>query len=238
MSYISNLGGITLDSAFKLDSAQPLDLRFVVPSGKNKDDLLTSSCYPGMEIWDTNSSKKYRAIPSGSTFKWEEVASGGNLSAGTGIAISSNKIYNTGLINVKSSSNGYLTQTMGNTNGTEDSDILVYELPVATPNSLGGVSIGFTEDGQNYAVKLNSSDQMYVYVPWTDTKVTSTLNTSTKYYLTGTTKYDTNTGEQIFDRNVYVNTTAGALHASSFNLDTNATIQYDSTNKCIKFVFA
>ena len=238
MSYISSMAGITLDSAFKLDSAQPLDVRFVVPSGKSKNDLLTSSVYAGLEVWDLNDNKKYRAIPSGSSFKWEEVVNGGNFSAGNGIAISSNQIHNTGITNIsKSGNNGYITKTTSSATGTSNSDVLVYELPTASSSTLGGVKIGYSENGQNYAVKL-SSNQMYVYVPWTDTKVANTVNTSTKYYLTGTTSSSTNTGGQIFDTNVYVNTTAGALHASSFNIDTNATIKYDSTNKCIKFVFA
>ncbi len=74
MSYITNKAGITLDGGFKLDSAQPLDVRFVIASGENKDDLLASSCYAGMEVWDSNDNKKYRAVPkTGGGFEWKEV---------------------------------------------------------------------------------------------------------------------------------------------------------------------
>jgi hypothetical protein len=74
MSYITNKAGITLDGGFKLDSAQPLDVRFVVASGENKNDLLASSCYAGMEVWDSNDNKKYRAIPkTGGGFEWKEI---------------------------------------------------------------------------------------------------------------------------------------------------------------------
>lgn len=74
MSYITSKAGITLDGGFKLDSAQPLDVRFVVASGENKDELLASSCYAGMEVWDSNDSKKYRAIPkTGGGFEWKEI---------------------------------------------------------------------------------------------------------------------------------------------------------------------
>lgn len=48
-----------------------------------------------------------------------------------------------------------------------------------------------------------------------DSKVKNTLNTSTKFYLTGTTSAETNTGEQIFDTGVYVDTAAGTLVATA-----------------------
>lgn len=50
----------------------------------------------------------------------------------------------------------------------------------------------------------------------TDTKVTNTLNTTAKAYVTGTTSATTNTGTQVFDTGVYLDTTAGKLVASSF----------------------
>lgn len=50
----------------------------------------------------------------------------------------------------------------------------------------------------------------------TDTKVTNTLGTTTKFYVTGTTSSSTNTGTQTFDTGVYVSTTAGELVASKF----------------------
>lgn len=59
----------------------------------------------------------------------------------------------------------------------------------------------------------------------TDTKVTNTLNTTTKAYITGTTSSSTNTGTQIFDTGVYLDTTAGMLTATTFKgaLSGNAT---------------
>lgn len=42
-----------------------------------------------------------------------------------------------------------------------------YSLPLATSSTRGGVKIGYTENGTNYAVKLNN-EQMYVTVPWTN----------------------------------------------------------------------
>ena len=43
-----------------------------------------------------------------------------------------------------------------------------YSLPQATSSALGGVKIGYSENGKNYPVEL-SNGQMYVNVPWTDT---------------------------------------------------------------------
>ena len=51
----------------------------------------------------------------------------------------------------------------------------------------------------------------------TDTKVTNTLATTTKAYVTGTTSATTNTGTQVFDTGVYLDTTAGKLTATTFN---------------------
>jgi len=56
-----------------------------------------------------------------------------------------------------------------------------------------------------------------LYAPTnTDTKVTSTLATTTKAYVTGTTSATTNTGTQVFDTGVYLDTTAGQLTATTF----------------------
>lgn len=49
----------------------------------------------------------------------------------------------------------------------------------------------------------------------TDTKVTNTLSTSKKFYVTGTASSSTNTGTQYFDTGVYVDTTAGKFVATS-----------------------
>ena len=51
----------------------------------------------------------------------------------------------------------------------------------------------------------------------TNTKVTNTLATTTKAYVTGTTSATTNTGTQVFDTGVYLDTTAGKLVASTFS---------------------
>lgn len=56
-----------------------------------------------------------------------------------------------------------------------------------------------------------------------DTKVTNTLNTGAKAYVTGTTSNTTNTGTQIFDTGVYLSETAGELVANKFTGSLNGT---------------
>ena len=47
-----------------------------------------------------------------------------------------------------------------------------YTLPQATAAVPGGVKIGYTASGKNYAVVLDAGGQAYVSVPWTDTNTT------------------------------------------------------------------
>lgn len=72
----------------------------------------------------------------------------------------------------------------------------------------------------------------------TDTKVTNTLNTTTKAYLTGTTSASTNTNTQIFDTDVYIGATAGSLYSKTHTIAEKVTLQYNSTDECLEFVFA
>lgn len=55
----------------------------------------------------------------------------------------------------------------------------------------------------------------------TDTNVTNTLATTTKAYVTGTTSPTTNTGTQVFDTGVYLDTAAGRLVATTFKGELN-----------------
>ena len=50
-------------------------------------------------------------------------------------------------------------------------------------------------------------------------KVTNTLGTTTKFYVTGTTSSTTTTGAQYFDTGIYSTTTAGRLHVTSLELN-------------------
>lgn len=46
-------------------------------------------------------------------------------------------------------------------------------IPAATSSTYGGIQIGYTTSGRNYAVQL-SNGKAYVYVPWTDSLPTAT----------------------------------------------------------------
>lgn len=61
---------------------------------------------------------------------------------------------------------GYATETWVTNNFNN------YSLPLAASGTRGGVQIGYTTSGKNYAVQL-SSEKMYVNVPWTDTTYTA-----------------------------------------------------------------
>ena len=71
----------------------------------------------------------------------------------------------------------------------------------------------------------------------TDTKVTNTVATTTKYYVTGTTSNSTNTGTQSFDTGIYATTTAGQLNATTYKVNEQVTLQWNSTDQSLDFVF-
>lgn len=79
---------------------------------------------------------------------------------------------------------------------------------------------------------------------FTDTKVTNTLATTTKAYITGTTSSTTNTGTQVFDTGVYLDTTAGTLVATNFtgdltgNADTATKATEDASGNTITTTYA
>ena len=113
----------------------------------------------------------------GSSGKTIDIKSGSNVSlstSGNTVTISST---NTTYGLASTSSNGLLRQLNGNTSQFMRGDGN-WGTPInttysqATSSTLGLVKIGFPESGQNYPVELNSSGQMFVNVPWTDTKLT------------------------------------------------------------------
>ena len=76
--------------------------------------------------------------------------------------------------------------------------------------SINGTTITYTKgDGTTATITTQDTN--------TDNKVTNTLNATAKAYITGTTSSSTNTGDQVFDTGVYLDTTAGHLTATQFN---------------------
>lgn len=68
-------------------------------------------------------------------------------------------------------------------------------------------------DGSGRVVEVNTKT---ITLP-SDTKVKNVLSNNVKAYVTGTTEIDTNTGTQVFNRGVYLDTTEGHLTAVQFN---------------------
>ena len=73
---------------------------------------------------------------------------------------------------------GYATQSWVTSQG------YLTSIPVATSSAYGGIQIGYTTSGKNYAVQL-SNGKAYVNVPWTDTNTTYTSGTNIS--ISGTT---------------------------------------------------
>lgn len=53
-----------------------------------------------------------------------------------------------------------------------------YKLPLASDNTLGGIKSGYQQNGKNYPVQINTQEQAYVSVPWTDNNTTYTAATT------------------------------------------------------------
>lgn len=47
-----------------------------------------------------------------------------------------------------------------------------YKLPLASANTRGGIKSGYQQNGKNYPVQINTQEQAYVSVPWTDNNTT------------------------------------------------------------------
>lgn len=47
-----------------------------------------------------------------------------------------------------------------------------YKLPLASANTRGGIKSGYQQNDKNYPVQINTQEQAYVSVPWTDNNTT------------------------------------------------------------------
>lgn len=126
---------------------------------------------------------------------------------------------------VSTKANSSHTHTIANvTNLQTTLDSMNEEIDGSIKNlSVSGKTITYTKnDGSTGTITTQD----------TDTKVTNTLATTTKAYVTGTTSATTNTSTQVFDTGVYLDTTAGQLTATTFKgaLDGNAKTATSATS--------
>ncbi len=126
-----------------------------------------------------------------------------------------------------------------------------YTLPIATSSVLGGIKLGSDTQqsvaansvsstaNRTYAVQKNASNQLVVNVPWldsnTDTKVTqSPTNINTEYNILTTAANRTSSVTDVTNFSTKLTYNPGT---STLKNDGCSQV-YDSTNKCLKFVFS
>lgn len=88
----------------------------------------------------------------------------------------------------------------------------ITSIPQASSSALGGIKIGYSDNGKNYAVELDSSGKAYVNVPWTDRNTTYSAGTGLS--LSGTT----------FSLGKATPTTLGGVKVSSTEISTISTV--------------
>lgn len=109
-------------------------------------------------------------------------------------------------------------------NGVWENFILLVSVPTMTgaSNTSGGTKGLVPAPTAGDQDKYLKADGTWEAIA--DTKVTNTLAKTTKAYVTGTTSATTNTGTQVFDTGVYLDTTAGTLVAKTFKTSTGIEI--------------
>ena len=95
----------------------------------------------------------------------------------------------------------------------------ITSIPKASSSALGGIKIGYSDNGRNYAVELDSSGKAYVNVPWTDTNTTynvATTSASDKSKLNG---IQAGADAVSFSRSLSSGTKIGTININGVNTD-------------------
>lgn len=101
----------------------------------------------------------------------------------------------------------------------------ITSIPQASGSALGGIKIGYSDNGRNYAVELNSSGEAYVSVPWTDTNTTYNVATASANGLMSSSDKSKLDGIQAgadavsFSRSLSSGTKIGTININGVNTD-------------------
>lgn len=101
----------------------------------------------------------------------------------------------------------------------------ITSIPQASSSALGGIKIGYSDDGRNYAVELDSSGKAYVNVPWTDTNTTYNVATTSANGLMSSSDKSKLNGIQAgadavsFSRSLSSGTKIGTININGVNTD-------------------
>lgn len=101
----------------------------------------------------------------------------------------------------------------------------ITSIPQASSSALGGIKIGYSDDGRNYAVELDSSGKAYVNVPWTDTNTIYNVATTSANGLMSSSDKSKLDGIQAgadavsFSRSLSSGTKIGTININGVNTD-------------------
>lgn len=101
----------------------------------------------------------------------------------------------------------------------------ITSIPQASSSALGGIKIGYSDNGRNYAVELDSSGKAYVNVPWTDTNTTYDVATASANGLMSSSDKSKLDGIQAgadavsFSRSLSSGTKIGTININGVNTD-------------------
>ena len=101
----------------------------------------------------------------------------------------------------------------------------ITSIPRASSSALGGIKIGYSDSGRNYAVKLDNSGKAYVNVPWTDTNTMYNVATTSANGLMSSSDKSKLNGIQAgadavsFSRSLFSGTKIGTININGTNTD-------------------
>lgn len=101
----------------------------------------------------------------------------------------------------------------------------ITSIPQASSSALGGIKIGYSDNGRNYAVELDSSGKAYVNVPWTDTNTIYNVATTSANGLMSSSDKSKLDGIQAgadavsFSRSLSSGTKIGTININGTNTD-------------------